>query len=138
MEFYKTKAGKLFFERQLPHLIDALTDIAAAMQKPRPVFKLEQEVPPDFLESLYNGYVDPAAYADTDALKAQNADITVHQKQMREAFTPEMWEAVEQYRTLLDTRGAMEQGQAFAAGFRYAAVLLAAGLAAPHGAVQPN
>lgn len=138
MDFYQTVAGKRFFESQLPRLITALADIASSLKSPAPALRLEQEVPPNFLANLYNGEVDPAAFSDSGALRTHNRKIAAHQEQMRESLAPDAWELVEQYRTLLDTREAAEQEQAFAAGFRYAATLLAAGLSAPQNAVQAN
>lgn len=139
MEFYETVAGKNFFENQFPALVTALTDIASSLKSPVPAIQLEQEVPPNYLADLYNGWVDPAAFADSEALRACNKDVAAHQNRMREVLTPEAWELVEQYRTLLDTRGAAEQEQAFAAGFRHATTLFAAGLsAAPKCVYQEN
>lgn len=138
MEFYRTVAGKRFFEGQLPRLITALSDIAAALKAPTPVFRLEQEVPPDFLENIYYERHDPSAMVDPEAVRTHSADIIAHQDRMRKDLSPEAWEQVERYRSLLDARAAVEREQAFAAGFRYATTLFAAGLSAPKAAAPKN
>lgn len=131
MEFYKTVLGKQFFTSQFPRLISALTDIAAALKAPAPVFRLEQETPPDFLKDLYYGAVEPMDAVDPKELRKDTADIIAHQDRMRETLSPGDWECVEKYRALLDARGAVECEQAFAAGFQYATRMFAAGLSAP-------
>lgn len=138
MEFHDTVYGKQFFGTQFPRLVTALTDIAAAMKAPKPVFRLEQEVPPDFLKDLYYGWCDPSERADSTVFHEHNVNIIAHQDKMRKILTPEAWDAVEQYRTLLDARGAAEREQAFAAGFQFATSLFAAGLSAPPGKDQTN
>lgn len=131
MDFHNTVAGKRFFDTQMPKLIAVLSDIAAALKAPKPVFRMEQEVPPDFLTKLYYGQHDPLEATDTSVFHTCNADIIACQEQMRKFLTPEAWDLVEQYRSLLDARGAVEREQAFAAGFQYATKLFAAGLSAP-------
>lgn len=131
MEFYQTAAGKQFFSGQLPRLISALTDIAAALKTPTPVFRLEQELPPDFLKNLYYGALDPMEQDDPGVFRDCNAAILAHQERMRDALSSEDWEWVEKYRTLLDARGAVEREQAFAAGFQYATRMFTAGLSVP-------
>ncbi len=130
MEFYQTVMGKRFFENQLPRLTAALSDIAAALNAPRPVLKLEQQVQPDFLKDIYYGEHDPSLPVDAAAASAYDADIIAHQAELRKAVTQDTWEIIERYRSLLDARGAVEREQAFASGFRYATSLFAAGLSA--------
>lgn len=133
MEFYQTVMGKQFFERQLPSLINTLSEIAAALKAPRPVLKLEQSVQPDLLTDVYYGRHDPSTPVDAAAVGVYNADIIARQNELRKSLTPEQWETVERYRSLLDARGAVEREQAFASGFCYATSLFTAGLSAPQG-----
>lgn len=136
MNFYETVAGKRFFDSQLPRLITALSGIAAALKNSPPVFRLEQEVPPDFLESIYFNRHDPSTPVDSDAIRAYDTDIIAHQGRMQKSLSSEAWEQVEQYISLWDARGAVEREQAFSAGFRYATKLFVAGLSAPQSTPQ--
>ena len=138
MEFHETMAGKKFFESQLPCLITTLTDIAAVLKNPTPIFQLEQKVSPDFLKDLYYGAHDLQESANSDALRSCNSDIIAYQEQMRKELTPDTWEYFEQYKSLLDARGTVEREQAFETGFQYAARLLAAGLSVPQDKAVPN
>ena len=136
MNFYETVAGKRFFNSQLPHLITALSDIATALKNPTPMFCLEQEVPPDFLESIYLNRHDTSTLVAREAIRTYDADIIAHQGRMREILSSDAWEQVEQYKALLDAKGAVEREQAFSAGFRYATMSFVAGLSTPQSTSQ--
>lgn len=131
MEFHKTIAGKHFFESQLPRLITALADIAASLKIPAPVYRIEQEVPPDFLKNLYYGQYDPLDWVDADVLSTYNKRIIAHQDLLRNTLSPDVLALVDQHIELLDDRGTVEREQAFSAGFSFAATMFAAGLVRP-------
>ena len=133
MNFHETGYGKRFFEAQLPKLIAALTEIAVALKTPRPVCQLQAEVPEDFLSDLYHGSYDPSDLPNTQATEEARPELITIQRQIREAVDEPVWEWVERYRTLLDGCHVAELEQAYAAGFRSAMTMVAAGLSHPHG-----
>ena len=63
MNFYETKMGHIFFNHQLPELIKALREIAAALSKPSPAaVQLTDVGEPDFLHNLFYGNYEPDIY----------------------------------------------------------------------------
>lgn len=116
MDVQKSSAGKNFLVDQLPQFINAVAGM--------------DQVPPDFLRNLYYGWYDPSEPIDPAALQCHNTRIIAYQKRLQESLTPEAWDAVEEYRRLLDERGTEEREQAFEAGYKSAVMLIAAGLTA--------
>ena len=129
--FHETRRGQRFFEGQLPRLIDALTDIAASLKAPRPIYQLRAEVPENFLSDLYFGNYAPSEQPETEMDKELTQAIVAVQKRLREVVPAESWTLIGQYSELLTARCTAEMEQAFAAGFRSAMTMLAAGLAEP-------
>ena len=63
MNFHETKMGSHFFNCQIPELIKALREIAAALSKPAPaVIQLAETGEPDFLHNLFYGNHEPDIY----------------------------------------------------------------------------
>ena len=129
--FHESMYGKRFFDGQLPKLISALTDIATALNTPKPVYQMKTEVPADFLADLYYGNHIPSGQPDTKEEAELTPEILACQRQLRESVSPDTWELIERYNRLLSRRGAIQREQAFATGFRSAMTMLAAGLMAP-------
>ena len=130
--------GRAFFQGQLPRLIGALESIAKAMRSPTPVYQMPLEVSPDFLSDLYYGAYDPSGEPDSEAQKRCTQKILVCQKNLQTACSENIWEQIENYRSLLDERGALEREQAFSAGFRAAMRMVMAGLSATSGTTGQN
>ena len=116
MDVQKSSAEKNFFEDQLPKFIAA--------------FVGADQTPPDFLKKLYYGWYDPSVLVDSAALHLHDTRIIACQKRLQEILTSTAWEAVEEYRHLLDERSAEEREQAFEAGYKSAVMLIVAGLTA--------
>lgn len=131
MNFHETVMGKTFFQDQLPKLILALSQIAQALNAPRPAFLVQQDVPPDFLAELYQGNFDPSDVPETPEIASCNQKILQFQEELRKELPGRAWEQVENYQSLLNERSVRQAEQAFAAGFRCATAILAAGLSAP-------
>lgn len=131
MQFYETHMGRTFFQGQLPKLIGALESIAKAMRSPAPVYQMPLEISPDFLPNLYYGAYDPSGEPGGEAQKRCTQKILVCQKNLQTMCSKNVWEQIENYRSLLDERGALEREQAFSAGFRTAMRMVAAGLSVP-------
>ena len=129
MQFYETKAGRIFFESQLPKLISALTDISAALKNRGTAYVIKPEIPPeDFLAELYHGNYDPSDRPYTQKETELTPEIIACQQQLREAVSADTWELIERYNTLMSSCRVIEREQAFASGFRSAMTMLAAGL----------
>lgn len=131
MNFHETRYGARFFDSQLPKLISALTDIAATLKMPVPVYQLKPEVPKNFLADLYLGNYDPSDTLPTEREKELAPEIVAVQEQLREGVPVDTWALIDRYGELLAARGTAEREQAFAAGFQSAMTMLAAGLASP-------
>ena len=131
MQFHETRAGKLFFESQLPKLISALTDISASLKNRGTAYIIKPEIPEDFLTDLYYGNYDPSGCPNTDMENELTPEMIAVQQHIRGSVDQEVWEWIERYRSLLDGCHAAEREQAFAAGFRSAMTMLAAGLSQP-------
>lgn len=133
MNFYETRAGRTFFEHQLPQLISALRELTAAISqdKSQPVFRLPVDVPSDFLKDLYYGNFEPDMEQDAAQLREYNKPVVECQKRLKELLAPDVWELVEEYRNALDVRAGYEIEQAFETGFRSAVRMITAGLSAP-------
>lgn len=131
MNFHETVAGRRFFEHQLPSLIKALQDVAAALSQPQPVVHLPITAPPDFLENLYNGFYEPDLDVDHVRTTEFNREIIEFQNRLRQQMSLEDWNRLEEYQSLLDKRNSFDAEQSFKAGFRAATKMIAAGLSAP-------
>ena len=129
--FHETRRGQWFFEAQLPKLITALSDIADSLKAPRPTYQLKAEVPENFLSDLYLGNYVPFDLPATDLKKELTPEIIAIQEQLRKSVSEDAWALIEQYGGLLAISRTSGQEQAFAAGFRSAMTMLAAGLAQP-------
>ena len=129
--FHETRRGQRFFDVQLPKLITALADIADSLKAPRPVYQLRAEVPENFLSDLYLGNYAPFEQPAPDLEKALTPEIVAIQERLRNAVSEDAWAMIEQYSGLLAASRTAGQEQAFAAGFRSAMTMLAAGLAQP-------
>lgn len=131
MNFFETNMGKNFFQAQVPKLVGALTEIAQTLRTPKPVFQIQAEIPSDFLARLYHGDFDASYVADSPEVTACTQKIMQFQQEFYKDLPLRTREQIEDYRTLLDERCIRQSEQAFAAGFRCAMTMLAAGLAAP-------
>ncbi len=128
MQFYETKAGRIFFESQLPKLISVLTDISAALKNRGTAYIVKPEISEDFLADLYHGNYDPSGRPYTQKEVELTPEIVACQLQLREAVSADTWKLIERYNDLMSSRRVIEREQAFASGFRSAMTMLAAGL----------
>lgn len=131
MNFYETKMGQSFYEGTLPQIASALEKIAGYLSAPTPCIRMAQEVPKDFLSELYWGNYDPSSEPDSEESAQYSAEISMAQEAFKAQVTPEVWEQVEHIFSLISRRSDVDRAEAFAAGFRSAAAMLAAGLSAP-------
>lgn len=128
MNFHETRYGARFFDGQLPKLISALEGIASALNKPTPVYQLKPDLPEGFLAELYHGNYDPSSGRNNGERQELTQEILACQRELRSEVSGEVWDTIERYSALLNGRNVFDCEQAFAAGFRSAMTMLAAGL----------
>lgn len=129
MNFYDTKAGNIFFNVQLPTLIDSLEKIADALDKPAPApIKLPADVPSDYLQELYYGNLDLGMKIDNDEIRQLTRAAIKMQETLKNRLSAEDWELVTQLTTLIDNRACDESAKSFQTGFCTAIQMVTAGL----------
>ena len=87
MNFHETVMGKTFFQGQLPKLIQVLSQIAQALNAPRPAFLVQPDVPPGFLMELYHGNFVPSDVPETQEIADGNRKISRFQETLRAALS---------------------------------------------------
>ena len=132
MEFYQTKQGQIFYESTLPRSVVALEKIAGSLSAPMPSVCIAHEVPEDFLTDLYWGNYDPSGGPDSEESIHCSAEIKAAQETVKAQVTPEVWEQIDNIFSLIARRSDVDRAEAFIAGFRSAATMLAAGLSNPY------
>lgn len=133
MQFHESPMGREFFQRQLPLLIRTLTDISKRLRQPAPVSLSHKADWDKFLTELYYGSYDPSDVPGTAGQTARTKEIIACQDKLCTEVSDEVWDMIENYRSLLEERHCEEREQAFAVGFRCAMTMLAAGLSVPAG-----
>lgn len=128
MNFYETKAGKCFFDVQLPKLTQALEDLSKSLAEKKTVVTLPAEVPENYLEEFYYGNLKIGAFSKERYQSEAMKDIIAAQEELREILTPEQWSQYERFCTLINRRYADECCRLFQHGFKLAVNLIAAGL----------
>ena len=131
MNFHETKMGHVFFEQQLPQLIQAVQALAAALDKPARQVALPVEGDPEFLSELYYGNYEPGIFKSTpdgDRLiqKLNDAyDVLV------ETLSEESSNRLDHYLEIAADRSAADARLAYESGFRTAVQMIVAGLSCP-------
>jgi len=131
MEFYQTGYGKRFFEVQLPKLIDALNDVAAALQAPFVNPEIQVDTRPALLRDFYNGYFQPgedAGETKTQRYRELTQQLESIRGKLKNQINPEDWALVQEYTQTFAERCAEELDITFESGYRTATQLLLAGL----------
>lgn len=131
MEFYETKQGRIFYEGTLPRIVVALEKIAGSLSAPTPSLRIAHEVPEDFLTDLYWGNFDPSGGPDSEESAQCSAEIKAAQETVKSQVKPEVWEQIDNVFSLISRRSDIDRAEAYAAGFRSAATMLAAGMSKP-------
>ena len=132
MNFFETNLGRNFFQSQIPNMISALSKIGEALNKPKPALQIQTEVPENYLTDLYHGNLNPCYAEDSPDVADCTQRIMQIQTELYQDLPVIKREQIEDYRALLDERCIKQCEQAYAAGFRCAMTMLAAGLSAPN------
>lgn len=132
MNFYETKLGDIFFNTQLPALIEALNTLSETLKKPAaPVIKLPVSVSPDYLTEFYYGNLEPDTKIDSPEIRQHTKNAIKIQETLKQRLSDEDWELVQQLQSVIDARSCDENAKSFQTGFCTAIQMVAAGLAAP-------
>lgn len=145
MNSYETRAGRRFYEQQLPELTSQLARLNAtllalttAMQQPNRAVILPVEAPPDFLKDLYHGNYEPDMEQSPLRTEQLTAAVIKSQRLLRERVSADAWELIDECHRSLNERALYQAEQAFEAGFRSAMRMVAAGLSAPPSTQPPK
>lgn len=131
MNFYETKMGSIFFNRQLPELVKALQEIAHALSKPAPAaVNLTGLEEPDFLHNLFYGHYEPDIYGCVTAPSRLDENVKKAEKALLPALGPSK-ELFEQYQSAIYERQSAVAEQSYICGYRTAVQMIVNGLAAP-------
>ncbi|MGN9171752.1 DUF6809 family protein [Lachnospiraceae bacterium HCP1S3_A8] len=131
MNFYETQMGKIFFNSQLPKLIQTLEDLSKALQKKMESVKLPVSVPGNYLEDLYFGNLEMGIYSMEGYTRERPKEITNLQNQIQQELTEEQWKLFSQYDALIGKHIGDEACRMYQNGFRQAVRLIVAGLSVP-------
>ena len=131
MNFHETKLGHIFFEGQVPKLIQVLQDIATALSRPIPPVKLPVEVKPDFLSDLYWGNYEPSVFQKSGEDTKLDAAVMSTRTALMEALTAEARGRLEAYQAAVDARTSYVLERSYESGYRTAVQMIFAGLAVP-------
>lgn len=132
MNFHETKMGAFFFNRQLPDLIKALREIAAALSvsKTAPAaFRLTDTGETDFLHNLFYGNYEPDIYGYVTAPSRLDQNV----KEAEKALIPALGESkmlFEQYQRAISERDSAIAEQSYCCGYRTAVQMIVSGLVA--------
>lgn len=130
MNFHETKMGTIFFNHQIPELIKALREIAAAMSKPAPAaIQLTETGEPDFLHNLFYGNYEPDIYGCVTVPSRLDQKV----KEAEKALLPALGQSqglFEQYQTAVSERNSAIAEQSYCCGYRTAVQMIVSGLTA--------
>lgn len=130
MNFYETKAGYIFFESQLPELITALKDIAAALSRPMTPEKLPLDAT-NILSDLYWGKYEPAVFHRNEETPKFDAAVMTARTALMDTLPAEAQDRFEAYQEAVDARTSAVLELSYKSGYRTAVQMILAGLAVP-------
>lgn len=131
MNFYETKMGSHFFNRQIPELIRALREVAAALSRPAPAaIQLAETGKPDFLHNLFYGNYELDIYGCFMVPSGLNQKVLEAEKALLPALGQSQ-KLFEQYQAAICERNNAITEQAYCSGYRTAVQMIVNGLATP-------
>lgn len=131
MQFYETKMGRAFFERQLPELIRSIDALAAVLNRPAQTVTLPVEADTEFLSDLYYGNYEPGIFKLTPESSELTQTINRAHAALEETLSEDSREKLLVYEDALTQRDTFEMKQAYESGFRTAVQMIMAGLSLP-------
>lgn len=131
MDFYQTRMGRIFFERQIPQLIDAMQGLTAALEKPVPTVGLPATPDPKFLHDLYFGRYEPEVFKVTPESRQLGRAVSSAHNALVETLSEASLEMLETYEKALSEQSAIVTQRAYESGVRAAVQMILAGLLVP-------
>ncbi len=128
MNFHETKMGHVFFEHQVPQLIDAVKALTAALSKSAPAAVLPLSADPSFLRDLFFGNYEPEIYKVSPELQQLNRVVDQDHKSLVATLSEDSLKYLEEYETALSERNVAVTEQAYKAGVHAAVQMILAGL----------
>lgn len=139
MNFHKTRMGHIFYEHQLPQLIQAIQALTTAPDKPTQAVALPVEADPEFLSRLYLGEYESAPFQQTSEGAELTRAVSMAHEELAAALPESCHEKLMQYQDTLTLREGVDMQRAYESGFRTAIQMMAAGLARPKaGQTEPD
>lgn len=131
MNFYETKIGHTFFERQVPELIRSIDALATALNRPVQTVTLPVEADLDFLSELYYGNYEPGIFKLTPESSELTQTINRAHAALEETLSEDSREKLQIYEDALTQRDTFEIKQAYESGFRTAVQMIMSGMSQP-------
>lgn len=131
MNFHETQMGHIFYEHQLPQLIQAIQALTAALDKPAQAVSLPVEADPEFLSRLYLGEYESATFRQTPEGAELTRAVNMAHEELAAVLPESCHEKLMQYQDALTMREGVDLQMAYESGFRTAVQMMAAGLAQP-------
>ena len=128
MNFHETKMGHIFFEHQLPKLINAIQTLTAALDKPAQQVTLPVEGDPEFLSDLYFGNYEPGIFKSAPEGEKLIQKLNDAYDALVETLSEESRVRLDHYLEIAADRGATDARLAYESGFRTAVQMFVAGL----------
>lgn len=138
MEFYQTQMGRIFFERQVPQLIDAVSALAAALSKPAPAAVLPVTDDPKILRDLFFGDYEPEIYKVSPEFRRFNQAVDQNYKSLVATLSEDSMKRLEEYETALSERNIAVTEQAYKSGIRAAVQMIVSGLSCSVSSEEEN
>lgn len=131
MEFYQTQMGRIFFERQIPQLIEAVNGLTAALSKPASAAVLPVSADPSFLRNLFFGDYEPEIFKVSPELQRLGQTVSQDYKALTATLSEDSMKLLEEYETAVSERNIAVTERAYEAGVRAAVQMIMAGLSRP-------
>ena len=131
MNFYETKMGRIFFEHQLPQLIQSIQRLTTSLDKPTQALTLPVEADPGFLSSLYYGSYEPGPFRQTAKGRELTRAVNAAHDELTAVLPEETRKKLMEYQDALTMCETADMQMAYESGFRTAVQMLMAGLSRP-------
>lgn len=131
MNFHDTKMGHIFFERQLPQLIQSIQALTAALDKPASQVLLPVEPDPSFLSELYFGNYECGVFKQTAEPNELEQAVKQAYNALAETLPERNREELEAYLDAAAERNSDNMRRAYESGFCTAVQMIMAGLSWP-------
>lgn len=133
MNFHDTKMGHIFFERQMPQLIQSIQALTAALDKPARQVILPVEPDPNFLSELYFGNYECGVFKQTAEPNELEQAVKQAYNVLVETLPEQSREDLEAYLDAAAERNSDNMRRAYESGFRTAVQMIIAGMSRPVG-----